>query len=68
MVALRAHALKSSSANVGAVALSALCHELERMGREQRLDEAAGCFRRLNASYLSVCRNLEQEKTRARAA
>ena len=35
-----AHALKSSTANVGAQALSACYRELERLGREDRIDEA----------------------------
>jgi two-component system, sensor histidine kinase and response regulator len=35
-----AHALKSSSANVGAETLSGLYRQLELMGRERRIDEA----------------------------
>jgi DNA-binding response OmpR family regulator len=35
-----AHALKSSSANVGAETLSDLYRQLERLGRERRIDEA----------------------------
>jgi len=35
-----AHTLKSGAANVGAEALSNFCRQLERLGREQRLDEA----------------------------
>ena len=35
-----AHALKSSAANVGAETLSGLYRELERLGRENRIDEA----------------------------
>ena len=35
-----AHALKSSTANVGAQALSACYRELERLGREAKIDEA----------------------------
>lgn len=35
-----AHALKSSAANVGAESLSGLYRELERLGRENRIDEA----------------------------
>ncbi len=37
-----AHSLKSSSANVGALALAALFRELESRGKEARLDGAAG--------------------------
>jgi len=35
-----AHALKSSAANVGAETLSGLYRELEKLGREKRIDEA----------------------------
>jgi HPt (histidine-containing phosphotransfer) domain-containing protein len=35
-----AHLLKSSAANVGADALSAVCRRLEVLGREDRIDEA----------------------------
>lgn len=35
-----AHALKSSAANVGAETLSGLYREMERLGRENRIDEA----------------------------
>lgn len=35
-----AHSLKSSSANLGAMQLAALCKELERQGRDQCLEEA----------------------------
>jgi HPt (histidine-containing phosphotransfer) domain-containing protein len=39
-VRLVAHTLKSSSATVGALALSRLCAEVELQARESRLDEA----------------------------
>ena len=64
----RAHALKSSSANVGATALAALCHEIERMGREGNLDGADLRYQRLRNSYEAVCRQLEDEKSRPQAA
>ncbi len=40
MLGQAAHALKSSTANVGAETLSGLYKELEKLGREQRIDEA----------------------------
>ena len=40
MLSQAAHALKSSAANVGAETLSGLYRELERLGRENRIDEA----------------------------
>lgn len=39
-VRLVAHTLKSSSATVGALALSRLCAEVEVLARDSRLDEA----------------------------
>ena len=35
------HAVKGSSANIGALRLSALCKVLEQMGREKRIDSDA---------------------------
>jgi two-component system sensor histidine kinase/response regulator len=35
-----AHALKSSSANVGAEQLATLCRELEALGRKETVDGA----------------------------
>jgi two-component system, sensor histidine kinase and response regulator len=40
MLGQAAHALKSSTANVGAETLSGLYKQLEKLGREQRIDEA----------------------------
>jgi CheY-like chemotaxis protein/HPt (histidine-containing phosphotransfer) domain-containing protein len=54
-VARSAHALKSSSANVGADGLSVLFRELEQMGRESRTTEARslqGRIRDLHAQTL----------------
>ena len=39
-VRLAAHSLKSSSANLGALRLSAMCRDLEQKGRAAELDEA----------------------------
>jgi signal transduction histidine kinase/DNA-binding response OmpR family regulator/HPt (histidine-containing phosphotransfer) domain-containing protein len=50
-VARSAHALKSSSANVGADGLSALFRELEQLGRHARLDEARALHGRVKASH-----------------
>lgn len=46
-----AHALKSSSANVGAVKVSAIAKELERMAREDMLEQAKTELSRLVDSY-----------------
>ena len=40
MLGQAAHALKSSTANVGAETLSGLYNQLEKLGRESRIDEA----------------------------
>lgn len=54
-----AHALKSSSASLGAMRLSALCSELEDMGRDGRLEEAAEKVARAEEEYEKVKRALE---------
>jgi CheY-like chemotaxis protein len=53
-----AHTLKSSSANVGAEALSALYKELEACGRGARLDEARGLAPRVGQEYAQAIREL----------
>ena len=50
-LAQAAHALKSSTANVGAKTLSACWRELERCGREDRLDEAREVFSRTRSEH-----------------
>lgn len=42
-----AHTLKSSSASVGALALSSACAETEALARDQRLDELPAAVARL---------------------
>lgn len=42
-----AHSLKSSSANVGAMRVSALCYDLEVAGRDDAMDNAAALSDRL---------------------
>jgi HPt (histidine-containing phosphotransfer) domain-containing protein len=46
-----AHSLKSSSANLGASGLAALCGELERISREERLGDAGAIFGEIEALY-----------------
>ncbi|WP_434628990.1 response regulator [Chromobacterium sp. CV08] len=43
-----AHALKNSAGSIGAQPLSSLCQMLEALGKEQRLDEAAGLAEQLD--------------------
>jgi CheY-like chemotaxis protein/signal transduction histidine kinase/HPt (histidine-containing phosphotransfer) domain-containing protein len=49
-----AHALKSSSANIGAMRLSGLARELEALGRAGTPDGAQHCFDSLAAEYARV--------------
>ena len=46
-----AHALKSSSANVGALNLAELCKQLEGKGREKNLSGAGMLQRRIQHEY-----------------
>ncbi len=55
-----AHSLKSSSAQLGAHTLSAHCLELERMGKEQALQEAAPVVEQATVELQQVKRVLEQ--------
>lgn len=59
-----AHALKSSSANVGAVALSRLCAELEVLGRKSQLKEAGPLMTTAERSWLRVQQALQKPQTR----
>jgi HPt (histidine-containing phosphotransfer) domain-containing protein len=57
-VARAAHALKSASSNVGAMALAALCRRLEAAGREDSLGEVPGLVVALENEYLAVATGL----------
>jgi HPt (histidine-containing phosphotransfer) domain-containing protein len=49
-----AHALKSSSAALGAIALSKLCEELEKMGNSQTTTGASEILSQLQSEYETV--------------
>jgi two-component system sensor histidine kinase/response regulator len=49
-----AHSLKSSSANLGATRLAALCKDLEQRGREQRLEGAEALLTEVDSHYGQV--------------
>ncbi len=49
-----AHSLKSSSANVGALSLSAYCRELEALGRTKTLTNAAALLDQITAEHARV--------------
>jgi HPt (histidine-containing phosphotransfer) domain-containing protein len=57
---MAAHSLKSSSAYVGAMRLSALCRELEEMGRSGSVEGAAEKARDLAAEFLRAKAALEE--------
>jgi HPt (histidine-containing phosphotransfer) domain-containing protein len=58
---IAAHGLKSSSAYVGAMRLSALAKELEMMGRSNSLDGASELAQRLKTEFIKVMKVLEAE-------
>ena len=56
-----AHSLKSSSAYIGAMRLSAISGELEEMGRTGNLEQATDTAKELKAEYERVRISLEKE-------
>ena len=56
-----AHSLKSSSANLGANALSAVCRQLELAAKEKRTGQAVTLVSKLNAAFQAVRTALEAE-------
>ena len=60
-----AHALKSSSANVGATALAELARRLEMMGREASLDGAMPLLEQMLGEYQRVVGALQNQRAAA---
>jgi two-component system sensor histidine kinase/response regulator len=60
-----AHALKSSSANVGAMAFAELCKDVEIAAADGRLDDARGFVERLLAEHKRVLQALEAQNIAA---
>ena len=58
---IAAHSLKSSSAYIGAMRLSALSKELEQMGRSNTMDGVKDKARMLEAEYMRVMTALKTE-------
>ncbi len=56
-----AHALKSSSANVGAMVLADLSKQLETLGRQDDLNDAPSLLDRFDAEYHRVVDALHRE-------
>ncbi|MBP8200659.1 MAG: Hpt domain-containing protein, partial [Nitrospira sp.] len=50
-----AHRLKSSSAQLGAIAVAASCKELEVMGNRKQLVDADRIFAQLESDYRAAC-------------
>jgi signal transduction histidine kinase/CheY-like chemotaxis protein len=59
-IATAAHAFKSGSGNIGATRLAALCGELELMGREENLADAARTLADLEREYTKVMQALRE--------
>jgi HPt (histidine-containing phosphotransfer) domain-containing protein len=62
-----AHALKSSSFNVGAKALAELCHRLEQLGKRNELAQGAELVAEAEALYEGSRRLLAAEMNPERA-
>jgi len=60
-----AHALKSSSANVGALALAELCSEVETAARAGHMQQALESVKRLVSEHRQVLRALEERSLAA---
>jgi signal transduction histidine kinase/DNA-binding response OmpR family regulator len=60
-----AHALKSSSANIGANLLADLCANLESAARSSVLEEAETLLNRIVAEHAAVLRNLRDQSAAA---
>ena len=60
-VRVTAHGMKSTSGNVGAVKLSALCHRIEKMGKQQVLDRVGSVIEQMKSEYSRVSIALEHE-------
>lgn len=60
---LGVHSLKSTSASVGANALSARCHDLERRWRAAQLEHAVHDVEQLELAFLPVRSTLEEIRT-----
>jgi HPt (histidine-containing phosphotransfer) domain-containing protein len=61
MIGAAAHSLKSSSANLGATKLAALCGDLERMAQENCTRGAKAILNEIEKLYPLVCDSLAAE-------
>ncbi|MFO0732594.1 MAG: PAS domain S-box protein [Nitrospiraceae bacterium] len=63
-----AHRLKSSSAQLGAIAVAARCKELEALGIQQNLIDADRIFEQLQTEYAFVCTAFRNEISKGGSA
>ncbi len=63
-LARHAHALKGSAGNLGVLALSGMCAELEQAVRDGTLAELPGRVARLNELYVETAAILRQQRGR----
>jgi HPt (histidine-containing phosphotransfer) domain-containing protein len=56
----KAHSLKSSSGNMGALQLSEMCSQLEKMGQTKNLDQAKMLSQALDTEFKQVCIELAE--------
>ncbi|HFD10899.1 MAG TPA: sensor histidine kinase, partial [Crenotrichaceae bacterium] len=56
-----AHGMKSTSGNLGAFQLSALCYRIEKMGKQQILEKVGSLIEQMKSEYSRVTMALEQE-------
>ena len=61
-----AHRLKSSSAQLGAIAVATRCHELEAMGGHKNLIDADRVLAQLQSDYLAACAVFRNEIAKGR--
>lgn len=60
MLRRAAHTLKSSTANIGAETLADICRQLEDLGDNEQIDEAAKLLAKLQHEFLQVTIALEK--------
>ncbi|MBI3819982.1 MAG: Hpt domain-containing protein [Planctomycetes bacterium] len=56
-----AHTLKSTAATVGAMDLSAICKEVEQIGRSGQVEPARACVEKIESEFRSVDLALQAE-------
>ncbi len=60
-VRVTAHGLKSTSGNLGAIALSMMCNQVEKMGKQQILDKVESLIEQMISEFSRVNLALEEE-------